>query len=76
MAMPNPIEASHEGEGEVDPCPLSIKKKEMVVPSSSIIIKFPWTYEKLHGKGEPYRFNGYRDSLAQTDILLLLYKDF
>ena len=33
-----------------------------------------YTTIKLHYKGEPYRFGGYRDPSVHTD-LLLLYKD-
>ena len=32
-----------------------------------IVINLPRTYEKLHFKGESYRFSGYRDPLVQID---------
>ena len=42
-------------------------------------MNLPRTYEKLHCKGEGYRFSGYQDPLVHKDrytlILLLLYKD-
>ena len=38
-----------------------------VVPSPQITIKLPMTYEKLHCRGEPYQFNGYRDPSVHTD---------
>ena len=37
--------------------------------------KFPNKPSQDLEKGEPYQFIGKRDSSAQTDILLLLYKD-
>ena len=40
----------------------------------NIIVIIPWTYKKLHCKGEPYCFSGQRDPFLQTDIQLLLYK--
>ena len=45
----------------------------VVVPSPKIVINLPRTYEKLHCKGEPYRFGGQRDLLALTDRHPLLY---
>ena len=36
----------------------AISLGRVAVPSPKIIIKLPRTYEKLHCKGEPYRFSG------------------
>ena len=48
-------------------------------PSQKIVINLIWTYEKLHCKWEPNRFNSWWDPLVlrdrQTNILLLLYND-
>ena len=30
----------------------------VVVPCTKIVINLPWTYKKLHCKGNPYRFSG------------------
>ena len=42
-------------------------------------MNLPRTYEKLHCKGEGYRFSGYQDPSVHKDrytlIMLLLYKD-
>ena len=59
---------------------VAISIGRVVVPSSKIAINLPRTYEKLHNKGEPYRFSGWRDlryrqTNKQTEILLLYYKD-
>ena len=44
-----------------------------------IVIRLPWTYQKLYCKEEPYRTYGYRNSSLNTnrhkDILLFLYKN-
>ena len=43
------------------------------------VMNLPRTYEKLHCKGEGYRFSGYQDPSVHKDrytlIMLLLYKD-
>ena len=39
----------------------------VVVQSPKIAINLHRNYEKLHCKGEPYRFGGQRDPSAQTD---------
>ena len=40
-----------------------------------LFLTFPGAMGKLHWKGEPYRFSGYRDPLLNKEILLILYKD-
>ena len=52
--------------------------RRVIVPFPKIFINLPRTNEKLHCKGEPYRFSSYQDSSVHTDtqrkidILLLL----
>ena len=48
----------------------------MGVPSPKIVRNLPRTYEKLHCKGEPYRFSGKQDPLVQTDIDPITFKVF
>ena len=39
----------------------------MVAPSPKIVINLTRTYEKLHCKGEIYRFSGQQDPSVHTD---------
>ena len=55
--------------------PRVISLKRKVVTSPKIAINCPRIYEKLHCKGESYRFSGQQDPSVQTDILLLLYNN-
>ena len=45
----------------------NISWEDGVEPSPKIVINLPKFYKKLHCKGDPYWFSGYRDTLAQTD---------
>ena len=37
---------------------LAISPWRLVISSPKLVINLPRTYEKLHCKGEPYRFSG------------------